>query len=288
MESRAAHLRALGLLTATAVLWSFGGVLIKSVPWNPLAIAGARSLIALPVLFAAARRNPLPLFEGRGLGRRGLRAHGDLLRERDQAHHRGQRHPFAVHRARVRGPVRPPAPRRTRETVLDLWTIAVTFCGMGLFFMDRLSLSGAGGNALAILSGLAFALLAVFLRRQKNASPISSVLMGNLLTAAIGLPFIRAPWPDLSGWTALALLGVFQIGLSYVLYAAAIRHVPALEAILILFIEPVLNPVWVFLVLGETPGPWAFAGGAVVIGYGESLRTLHDLGGNPNGDNKKI
>jgi drug/metabolite transporter (DMT)-like permease len=265
LETRASHLRALGLLTATAVLWSFGGVLIKSVPWNPLAIAGVRSLIALPVLLAAARRNPLP--------RSGDEAWGAAAYALTVISFVSATKLTTAANAillQYTAPVWVVLFGRLllgeRVKRFDLAAIAVTFCGMGLFFMDRLSLSGAGGNALAILSGLAFALLAVFLRRQKNASPVSSVLLGNLLTAAIGLPFAGPPWPDAAGWAALLLLGVFQIGLSYVLYTAAIRHVPALEAILILFVEPVLNPVWVFLVLGETPGPWAFAGGAVVIG----------------------
>jgi drug/metabolite transporter (DMT)-like permease len=61
-------------------------------------------------------------------------------------------------------------------------------------------------------------------------------------------------------------LGVLQLGLSYALYAEAIKHVTALEAMLIPLIEPVLNPVWVMLALGERPGPWAIVGGALVLG----------------------
>ncbi|HQL82758.1 MAG TPA: EamA family transporter, partial [Spirochaetota bacterium] len=60
-------------------------------------------------------------------------------------------------------------------------------------------------------------------------------------------------------------LGVFQLGLSYLIYSRAIRHVPALQAIIVPIIEPVLNPVWVFMFMGESPGPWAIAGAAIVI-----------------------
>jgi drug/metabolite transporter (DMT)-like permease len=62
------------------------------------------------------------------------------------------------------------------------------------------------------------------------------------------------------------LLGVVQLGLPYVLYAIAIRRVTALEATLLPLLEPVLNPLWVMLVIGETPGPWAALGAAVVLG----------------------
>jgi drug/metabolite transporter (DMT)-like permease len=80
-------------------------------------------------------------------------------------------------------------------------------------------------------------------------------LLGNLLTALIGLPFMfQGPAPDWSGWVAIGCLGVFQLGLSYILYAAAFKEVTALEGILIPMLEPVLNPVWVGLFLGEIPG----------------------------------
>ncbi|MER2601806.1 MAG: EamA family transporter, partial [Candidatus Competibacter phosphatis] len=71
---------------------------------------------------------------------------------------------------------------------------------------------------------------------------------------------------DLSGWIGLSLLGVLQLGVPYILFALALRHVRAVEGILIPMIEPVLNPVWVFLLLGETPGMWAVVGGAIILG----------------------
>ena len=72
--------------------------------------------------------------------------------------------------------------------------------------------------------------------------------------------------PDLSGWIGLLLLGVLQLGLPYILFVLALRHVRAVEGILIPMIEPVLNPVWVFLLLGETPGVWAVVGGMIILG----------------------
>jgi drug/metabolite transporter (DMT)-like permease len=82
--------------------------------------------------------------------------------------------------------------------------------------------------------------------------------------------------PDASGWIGLALLGVLQIGLAYALFASAIRQVTALEALLIPAIEPVLNPLWVLLLLGEIPGPLAVVGGAVILAavLGRALLTL--------------
>jgi drug/metabolite transporter (DMT)-like permease len=90
--------------------------------------------------------------------------------------------------------------------------------------------------------------------------------LGNLLAGAIGLPFMFQSMPDLSSWIGLALLGVVQLGLPYILFALALRHVRAVEGILIPMIEPVLNPVWVFLMLGEQPGGWALLGGTIILG----------------------
>jgi drug/metabolite transporter (DMT)-like permease len=136
---------------------------------------------------------------------------------------------------------------------------------MFLFFIDKMTPGGMLGNIYAILSGFCFACMVLMLRKQKDESPLESVFWGNVLTAIIGIPFMFSSMPDTRSWIALLLMGVFQLGISYILYAFAIKHVTALEAILIPVIEPLLNPVWVFLVLGEFPGPWAFVGGLIVL-----------------------
>jgi len=78
------------------------------------------------------------------------------------------------------------------------------------------------------------------------------------------------------GWIALALLGVVQLGVSYLLYARAIRHITALEAVLIPVIEPILNPIWVLLALGERPGPLSLLGGVIVLSA-VTARMVHGL-----------
>jgi drug/metabolite transporter (DMT)-like permease len=79
--------------------------------------------------------------------------------------------------------------------------------------------------------------------------------------------------PDARSWIGLFFLGVIQLGLSYVLYSKAIKHVTAIEAILIPGVEPILNPIWVFLILGEKPGRWALIGGFIVL-ISVTLRSL--------------
>jgi drug/metabolite transporter (DMT)-like permease len=79
------------------------------------------------------------------------------------------------------------------------------------------------------------------------------------------LPFMFESMPDTRSWIGLGLLGMFQLGLSYVLYSMAIKQVTALEGVLIPVVEPVLNPLWVFLLVGERPGAWAIAGGIIIF-----------------------
>jgi len=154
---------------------------------------------------------------------------------------------------------------RERVTWLDGATIAMVLGGMAVFFLDKLTAGGVWGNVLSIASGVSYASLIVLLRAQKDGSPMESVLLGNGLTALIGLPFMWQGSPGVSGWLGLLLMGVFQLGLSYVLYSTAIKHITALEAALIPVIEPILNPVWVFLFVGEAPGRFALMGGAIVL-----------------------
>ena len=150
---------------------------------------------------------------------------------------------------------------------------------MSLFFADSLDLTHKTGNIMGAVSGVCFAGMTVALRRQKDGSPVESIILGNLLAFLIGLAWIvRAPALAPAGWTSLALLGVAQLGASYWLYARAIRHVTALEAVLIPVLEPILNPVWVLIAVGERPAPLALLGGAVVLGA-VTLRAVASIRG---------
>lgn len=153
-----------------------------------------------------------------------------------------------------------------RAVRADWITIVVALGGMSLFFKDSLTLGHLDGDVLAVLSGVAFAAMTIALRRQKDTSAVESIILGNLIAFLVGLPWIlRAPGLPASGWVALLLLGVVQLGASYWLYARAIRHVTALEAVLIPVVEPVLNPTWVLLFMHEKPSGWALVGGVVVL-----------------------
>ena len=141
----------------------------------------------------------------------------------------------------------------------------IIFIGMILFFEDKLSTDGFFGNILAVISGITSALMMVSMRAQKDSVPAESILAANIFTAIIGIPFILKESWTVTNWLILLYLGTIQMGVSFILFSNAIKHVPVLEANLISTLEPVLNPVWVFLFIGEEPGRFALIGGIIVL-----------------------
>ncbi len=263
-SSRSIHPAA--LLVATALLWSIGGALIKSVTWNPLAIAGARSAIAAVYLYLVLGRPRIrpswPLF-----GAAMSLAATMILFVTATRLTTAANAVFLQYLAPVFVAVL--APRFLGEPTLrrDWIAMLAAFAGMTLFFWGEMSAEGQLGNLLALCSSLTFAGLPLCLRKMKGGNHVEALLLGNIIAAACCLPFyFQGPFPDASGMGALVILGVVQIGVAYQLYAKAIPHVRAIEASLIPVIEPILNPLWVFLFIGERPSPLALLGGMVVVG----------------------
>ncbi|GAB1430443.1 DMT family transporter [Ignavibacteria bacterium] len=256
--------KSLFLLVAAAALWSAGGIIIKSINWNPAAISGMRSLIASIVILAWVRR---PHFTWSKWQIGGAIAYAFCCGLFVVA----TKYTTAANAIMLQytGPIYVALFGHwflhEKTNVWDWAAIIVVMGGMALFFLDKLSPEGATGNILAIISGIAFAWLALFLRKQKDGSPVESVLLGNWIIAAVFAPFMFQSAPAFSDWTLLAALGVLQLAVPYILYAKAIANVTALEAVLIPVIEPLLNPVWVMLFYGEAPGRWSAAGATVVL-----------------------
>jgi drug/metabolite transporter, DME family len=160
----------------------------------------------------------------------------------------------------------------------NLITVALCLGGMSLFFLETTGAESKAvadvflGNVVGLLSGIFFGLYFVFLRHPRSLeikNPAISVFYGNLLVVLIMLPFLMKNPPAPTGTDILVVLflGVFQIGIAYVLFTKGIAEgVRSLDASIIGFIEPMLNPIWVFLVLGEKPSSWAILGGAIIIG----------------------
>jgi drug/metabolite transporter (DMT)-like permease len=168
----------------------------------------------------------------------------------------------------------------------DLVFMAAVGLGLGLFFVGvdppaQTAPDPVRGNLLALGSGLFWALTVCGLRWMSSAGPgggsgAVAVVAGNAIAFAgalpFALPFGSHGWED---WALIGYLGVFQIALAYVLVTRALTTMPALEASLILLIEPVLNPVWAWIFQGERPGVWALMGGGIILGA-TAIRAVSD------------
>jgi drug/metabolite transporter (DMT)-like permease len=252
------------LLLAAAILWSLGGVLIKSIDWTPLAIAGSRSLIAIVVIGlvmpGVGRKISWRILPG-ALAYAGTVVLFVIATKLTSAANAI----FLQYTAPIYIAIISPWVLHERTKPLDWLLILVALCGVALFFVDQLSFEGLSGVIAALASGVSFAWLTVFMRRHRNESPESILLLGNILTLLFAAPWMF-PFANLERngiW--ILLLGVLQLAIPYLLYSQAIKHIRALDAAIISIIEPILNPIWVILVKGEHASRWSIIGGAIVL-----------------------
>ena len=275
-------------LVVCALLWSTGGLLIKAVTWNPLAIAGVRSVLGGIVILVWLRR---PHFTwsfaqiAGALSYAGCMILFVMANKLTTAANAIMLQYTAPLYAAVLGWVF----LGEKATPVDWITIVVVLGGMALFFMDKLTLGGMEGNLLAVASGILFAVAMVSFRAQKDSSSIESILLSHAVVVAVCLPFVFRGAPTFGGFPGLsaraslafgigglACLGIFQIGISSILLSYGVKHVSALQTLLTAVLEPIFNPVWVFLLLGERPGTWALVG-AVIILVAVTLRSVLSL-----------
>ncbi len=250
-----------------AVLYSIGGLCIKVIPWNGLSINGGRNMVALLVIggYLLATRHR-PRFNRWILvgavcicGTNTLFTVANKLTTAANTIVLQFTAPIFVILLSV-------VFWKRRPQKLDLIACGVVLVGVLCFFVDSLEAGGMAGNILALLSGLSYA--GVFLLNDlPDSDPISSVFWGDVMSVAIGLPFlVRETDLGLVPMTSLVILGAFQVGLAYILLTIGLRTTPAVTASLVSGIEPVLNPILVAVFYHETIGPLALLGAAIVVG----------------------
>jgi len=253
-------------LVVASILWSLGGVLIKNVPWSAMSIISTRAILAAVVFCVFRKSVKVKLTKGNCLAAICLSATTILFVFANQ---------LTTAAAAILLQFTAPVFILLLQFVLyrrkpkfpEILAISSTLLGMLLFFGDDLGEGQLLGNILAICSGLSFAGVFVFNRRP-DTDPKHSIQLGFYLNAVIWLPFVffdKAVSADITAWSLIALMGVFQVGLAYVFFSIGIKTTHALLACLITALEPVLNPLWVGLATPERPGWFAIAGGVVII-----------------------
>jgi drug/metabolite transporter, DME family len=257
-------LRSRLLILAAAVLWSTAGAAIKLCGLDSRQIAGGRSLVAAVFLLLAvrdARRRP----SARVLMVAAAYATTVILFVMATKRTTAANAIFIQDIAPLWVLLLSPWLLREHPTKGELLAVPIFGLGLGLFFMDELAPGYLAGNLMALGSGVAFALAIIGLRLLREDGP-AALVSGNLLAAAITLPFWPlGPTPTGADLALVAYIGIFQLGLAYLCFSRGVTGTPAIEASLIILIEPVLNPIWTFLATGERPGPWSIAGGAVIL-----------------------
>lgn len=249
-----------------AVLYSIGGLCMKWIPWSGVAINGGRTAIALIVIgiYLILTKHPLKMNRWILVGALSVFSTNLLFSVANKM--------TTAANAIVLQFTVPIFVMlfsalflKKRPTKLDLIACIVIFGGVVFFFADSLTMGGGIGNLIALLSGVTYAGI-FMLNDMPHADAISSVFWGDVISAVIGLPFILRETDFSAGpMISLAVLGVFQVAVAYILLTIGLQTTPSVTASLVSGIEPILNPVLVAVFYGETIGTFAFVGAFIVI-----------------------
>lgn len=254
-------------MVATAFLWSIAGLFIKVIDWNPFAIAGLRSLIASLVLLIYLRK-PEINFSFPQIGAAAANAATMLLFVTANKTTTAANAILLQYIAPVLTAFIGACILKERTRIEHRIAFIAVAAGMIIMFIEKIDRGQMTGNILALTSALTFSLFFVFMRMQKDGSPFESILLSHWITAAVCLIIsLFLPLPSFTARSAgaIVVLGAIQIGIPSILFAVAIKRITAVSASLIAVIEPVFNPVWVFLVLNEYPGINTLTGGAIIV-----------------------
>ena len=257
------------LVLGAALLWSTGGLFIKWTQLSAFELTFGRSLLAALVVAYFTRREGFRL-NAMTLLTSVLYAGLLILFVIATKLTTAANAIFLQYTAPIYVLILEPIFYKEKFRRADLFTVMACIAGMTLFFVGKLRPQDVSGNLAALASGLCFAFYILLLRhpQSQRVNRASSVIYGNLLLVIITAPAGLAALSHMSMRDAgsVLYLGVFQIGVAYTLFTLGMaRGVRSLDAGIVGYIEPVLNPLWVFLFLGERPSGWALVGGSIII-----------------------
>jgi len=258
-------------IVAAAICWSFGGVLIRFIPWGALSIIGLRAVFSALLFLAWRRSFKIDFTFGNVITALCVSGTTFLFVFANQ---------LTTAAAAVLLQFTAPVFiiimflifYRKKPSRGEMIAVLITLMGMTMFFADELGDTGLIGNILAVISGFTFAGVYVGNKRP-DTNPEHAIFLGFLINVVIGVPYaIVDVTADTVAWVSVVILGLVQVGLAYVFFSIGIKRVSALTACLITTIEPILNPTWVYLagvfaLLPETeiPGAFALLGGVIIV-----------------------
>lgn len=256
------------MMAVCAALWSTAGIFIKLIPWHSMVICGLRSLLSAAVVFLYMKHQKIPIRLTKRSGLASLTlaltficfvianklttAANAIVLEFTSPIFILIMNALVFH-------------QKIRHA--DALVVGVTMCGITLFFFDQLGNGSLLGNLLGVFCGFCVACTYAFFGQSRENERMSGILLGLLISGIVGLPFAFWTPMEITAQSVLTILalGIFQLGIPYVLFGLATGDCPPLACNLIGAIEPLLNPIWVFLFNGEKPGTFALIGSVIVI-----------------------
>jgi len=259
------HKKAIAITCFVALMWSLAGFNIKMIEWSPYAIAAGRSLVAVILLTPMVLRKGFQKIDRYVIGGAICYAAFNYCFITSTTLTSSAIAIMMQYTAPIYVALLSWLFLRERVGWADIISVGFVFLGMIFFFLDSNSGGSLKGNIVSIFNGITFAGISIFLRLQKDGNPALSMYLGNVISAVAGLPIMwNAGMPDTISLLFLLLAGLL-VAVSYTLYAKASTGLSALETVLIPIIDPVMNPVWVFLFLDERPGALTIVGAAVIL-----------------------
>ena len=249
-----------------ATFWSFGGVCAKLIPWSGLAIASVRGIIACVVIGLFRRSFRFRITKSTVFAAISLNLTTILFMMANKmttaANAIVLQYTSPVFIILLSAIFLKEKPKKR-----DLMAVIGTLCGVSLFFLDQMKSGNMLGDFIAILSGLAFACV-FFSNKLPGAHPMDATFMGSALSFVL-LPFVFADKQVFSNgwfpWVVILFMGIVQLGFGYIFFSIGIQHTSATTGSILATIEPILNPIWVFLVIGESPKLLSLIGAAIVL-----------------------
>ena len=259
------HRKGIIAIVIAALLWSTGGLFIKLISLDAYQLSFYRSIFSA-LTFAVLFRRKVFVFNTavllNGLFYAGILILFVIATKLTTAANAI----FLQYTAPIYVLIFEPLILKTKLKAINVISVIISFIGMTLFFVGEISPSHLEGNLVALLSGICFAAFLIGIRKSSEEFRVPSIFWGNIFIPLICFNSVYPEFNiDMTNFLMVAYLGIFQIGLAYAIFTYSIKRIEGIEAALIAMIEPVMNPIWVYLGYGEKPSPFAILGGLIIL-----------------------
>jgi len=267
------HQKGIIAIIIAALLWSTGGLFIKLISLDAYQLSFYRSLFSALTFVLLFRKKVfvfnLPVFLN-GLFYTGILILFVVATKLTTAANAI----FLQYTAPIYVLIFEPLILKTKLRAINVISVFISFFGMTLFFVGEISPTHLEGNLIALFSGICFAAFLIGIRKSSEEYRVPSIFWGNIFIPILCFQSVYPEFNiDLKNILMVTYLGIFQIGFAYAIFTYSIKRIEGIEAGLIAMIEPVMNPIWVYLGYGEKPSPFAILGGLIILST-ISIRTI--------------